>query len=137
MASAEQNGPVGLLSGAAAHTNGSRDLTEVHDRPNEAITTAATVGAVAVGAALFEAALLPGIAIGVAAVLAPKYLPKIGEALAPMFRSSVRGMYVLGRKTREIVADAKEQVGDIIAEVEAEDHTRKPTAKSTTDVPPG
>ena len=38
--------------------------------------TIATVAVVAVGAALFETALLPGLALGVAAVAAPKYLPK-------------------------------------------------------------
>jgi hypothetical protein len=46
-------------------------------------TTVATVVIVAAGAALFEAALLPGIAIGVAAVAAPKYLPKLAGALNP------------------------------------------------------
>ena len=37
---------------------------------------AATVGVVAVGAALFEVALLPGLALGAAAALAPRYVPK-------------------------------------------------------------
>jgi hypothetical protein len=44
-------------------------------RGNETMMVATTVGIVAVGAALFEVALLPGIAIGVAAMLAPKYVP--------------------------------------------------------------
>ena len=56
-------------------------------------TTVATVVIVAAGAALFEAALLPGIAIGVAAVAAPKYLPKLAGALNPLFKSAVRGTY--------------------------------------------
>src|SRR5579862_4953027 len=43
------------------------------------VTTAATVGVVAVGAALFEVALLPGIALGVAAMLAPKYAPNVSN----------------------------------------------------------
>jgi hypothetical protein len=43
--------------------------------------TVATVAVVAVGAALFETALLPGLALGVAAVAAPKYLPRLGAAL--------------------------------------------------------
>src|SRR5215467_5153246 len=43
-----------------------------------------TVGlTVLAGAALFEAALIPGIALGCAAVLAPKYLPKLGRRLRP------------------------------------------------------
>ena len=84
------------------------------------MTTAVTVGVVAVSAALFEVALLPGSALGVAAMLAPKYVPKVAEALTPVVRSSVRGAYQLGQKTREMMAEAKEQVQDIVAEVEAE-----------------
>jgi hypothetical protein len=65
---------------------------------HEAMTVAATVGIVAVGAALFEVALLPGIALGVAAMLAPKYVPKMGAALTPVFRSTVRGAYKFGQR---------------------------------------
>jgi uncharacterized membrane protein len=42
--------------------------------PDEMLTTAAALGAVAVGAVLFEAALIPGLAIGAAVVLAPRVL---------------------------------------------------------------
>jgi uncharacterized membrane protein len=40
-------------------------------------TTLATVGVIAVGAAVLEAALIPGLAIGAVAVLAPRFLPKL------------------------------------------------------------
>jgi hypothetical protein len=53
-------------------------------------------------------------------MLAPRYVPRMGAALTPMFRSSVRGVYKFGQKTREVVAEAKEQVNDIVAEVHAE-----------------
>jgi hypothetical protein len=88
------------------------------------VTTAATVGVVAVGAALFEVALLPGIALGVAAMLAPKYAPNISAAIGPMFRSSVRNLYKFGQKTNEMMAEAKEQVQDIVAEVKAEQENK-------------
>jgi Protein of unknown function (DUF5132) len=119
----KHNGPdhgnSSTMEGESAHE--SRDTTDVFDdRSNEAITTAATVGIVAVGAALFEVALLPGIALGVAAMLAPKYVSKMGAALTPMFKSTVRGAYKFGQKTRKMVAEAKEQVHDIVAEVHAE-----------------
>ncbi len=103
----------------AAH-QGHEEAAEIPHMSEEAMTTAATVGVVAVGAALWEVALIPGIVLGVAAMLAPKYVPKMGEALAPMFRSSVRGAYKLSQKTREMVAEAKEHVNDIVAEVHAE-----------------
>ncbi len=109
------------------------DSNETGHLPNEAVTVAATVGVVAVGVALFEVALLPGMAIGVAAMLAPKYVPKVGAALTPMLKSTVRGAYKFGQKTREMVAEAKEQVHDIVAEVHAEDDAAKATPKPTAE----
>src|ERR1700744_2342857 len=79
----------------------------------------ATVAVVAVGAALFEAALLPGLVLGVAAVAAPKYLPRLGAALNPLFKSAVRGTYKLQQKSREMFAEAHEQIHDTLAEVKA------------------
>jgi hypothetical protein len=102
---------------------------------NEAVTVAATVGVVAVGVALFEVALLPGMVIGVAAMLAPKYVPKMGAALNPMFKSTVRSAYKFGQKTREMVAEAKEQVHDIVAEVHAEGDTAKAAPKPAAESP--
>jgi Protein of unknown function (DUF5132) len=109
------------------------DSPEAGHLPNEAVTVAATVGVVAVGVALFEVALLPGMVIGVAAMLAPKYVPKVGAALTPMFKSTVRGAYKFGQKTREMVAEAKEQVHDIVAEVHAEDDVAKAAPKPAAD----
>jgi hypothetical protein len=47
------------------------------------------------------------------------FLPQIGAALNPLFRSTVRGGYKIGEKTREMVAEAQEQVHDIVAEANA------------------
>lgn len=123
--------------------NGHAEYAEAHDhaepategRANDTMTMAATIGVVAVGAALWEVALLPGIALGAAAVLAPKYMPKMGAAVAPMFRSSVRGVYKFGQKTREMMAEAKEQVNDIVAEVHAEAPEAPKAAKATAEAP--
>jgi hypothetical protein len=49
------------------------------------VATVATVAVVALGAAVFEAALLPGMILGVAAIEAPMAVPKIGAALDPLF----------------------------------------------------
>lgn len=83
-------------------------------------TKAATIGVVVIGAALIETALIPGIVIGLAAAVAPKYMPQAGASLQPMFKSAVRGAYKFGRKAREAAAEATEQVQDIVAEVHAE-----------------
>jgi uncharacterized membrane protein len=50
---------------------------------------AASFGAIAAGAALFEAALIPGLAIGGAAVLAPRVWPDLRRRLRPLFRTAV------------------------------------------------
>ena len=102
----------------------------------------ATVAVVAVGAAVFEAALLPGIALGVAAVAAPKYFPRLAGALNPLFKSTVRGSYKLARKSKEMFADAHEHVNDIVAEVKAENeaaadmHTAAREAAAPPNAPP-
>jgi hypothetical protein len=87
---------------------------------SEVVATVATVAVVGIGAVAFEAALLPGLVLGVAAMWLPQYFPKMGEALNPLFRSTVRGAYKLGHKTREMMAEAQEQFHDIAAEVHAE-----------------
>jgi hypothetical protein len=83
-------------------------------------TQVATVGVIVVAAALIETALIPGMIVGAAAMLAPKFMPKMSAAMQPMFRSAVRGAYKFGRKAREAAAEAKEQMHDIVAEVHAE-----------------
>ena len=90
--------------------------------------TVATIGVIGVGAALIEVGLIPGMIIGVAAAYAPKYLPQVGTKLQPLFKCAVRGAYKLSRKTREAVAEAQEQVQDIVAEVHAEDTAGGPDA---------
>jgi hypothetical protein len=100
------------------------DEPDVEQENGGLSTTVATVVVVAAGAALFEAALLPGIALGVAAAAAPKYFPRLAAAFNPLFKSTVRGAYTLAKKSREALAEAHEQVNDIIAEVKAETEAR-------------
>jgi hypothetical protein len=102
------------------NSEGSRDL----------LPTIATVAVVGIGAAIFEAALLPGLVVGVAAVSVPRYLPQIGSALHPLFQSTVRGAVQITQKTREVFAEAHEQVQDIVAEVDAEKDLAPTTSKT-------
>src|SRR6516165_6173178 len=80
--------------------------TDVEQENDGLSATIATVVVVAAGVALFEAALLPGIAIGVAAVAAPKYLPKLAAAFNPLFKSTVRGTYKFAKQSKEVFAEA-------------------------------
>ena len=73
--------------------------------------------------------MLPGLALGVVTMLVPKFLPKIGTALSPVVKSTVRGAYRVGQKTKEVFAEAEEHVHDIVAEVNAEDEAK---AKAST-----
>lgn len=60
------------------------EFIEAADEDSELVATIATVAVVGIGAAAFEAALLPGIVIGVAAMCVPRFLPQIGAALNPL-----------------------------------------------------
>lgn len=138
MSRTKLNGDV-KVEGADPHAedlDGAEGVTQATDAGSltrdTAIATAATVGVVAVGAVIFEVALIPGMVLGVAAVLAPQYLPKLGSALTPLFRSTVRGAYKLGQKSREAFAEAQEHFHDIAAEVEAETDAKATTAAPET-----
>lgn len=96
------------------------DLEPADEGQDELLATAATVGVVGAGVLIFEAALLPGLVLGVVTMMVPKYLPKITSALNPLVKSSVRGAYRMGQKTKEMFAEAQEHVHDIVAEVDAE-----------------
>jgi hypothetical protein len=124
----------GSLESSAEHVETETPETETTEQGAEEggdiVATVATVAVVGIGAAAFEAALLPGIALGVVAVCVPRYLPKMGAALNPLFRSTVRGAYKISQKTREMMAEAHEQVHDIVAEVHAEGDV-DPAAKVT------
>ena len=80
----------------------------------------ATVAVIGLGAALIEVELIPGMLIGAAAVLAPNFLPKLGNALRPMIKSTVKAGYAFAAKTKETMAEAGEQFQDIVAEAKAE-----------------
>src|SRR5262249_54078901 len=120
MTKSKLDGQAGADAAARPDLADAADMTEeAHTNNDELVTTAATVGIVGLGVIAFEAALLPGLVLGVAAMLVPKCLPTVGAALNPLFRTTVRGAYVLGQKTREMVAEVQEQVHDIVAEVHA------------------
>lgn len=62
--------------------------------PPDLVTTAATLGVIAAGVALLDVALIPGLVIGGAAVLAPKYAakywPRLRRGLQPLKDATVR-----------------------------------------------
>lgn len=93
----------------------------------------ATVALVGLGAALIEVELIPGILIGVAAMLAPDVVPKVGRGLRPLVKSVIRAGYAVTERTKETIAEAGEQIQDIVAEVRSEQETAQqhPAAEET------
>src|SRR5262249_54872939 len=98
---------------------------------DELIATAATVAVVGAGVIIFEAALLPGLVLGIATMLVPKYLPRLGGGLSPLGKATGRGAPKMGQKNRGKGAEAQEHVHDIVAEVDAEGDKKAATPKSS------
>ena len=92
-------------------------VAENSERHSGISGTAIAVTAVGLGAVAFEAALLPGFVLGVAAMWLPH---DARQAFAPLAKSTVRGVYKIGQKSKELIADVQEQIQDIVAEVDAE-----------------
>ncbi len=116
----------------AAEVTDAEIAEQTSEDRSDVVATVATVAVVGIGAAAFEAALLPGLVLGVAAMWLPQYFPRMGETLNPLFRSTVRGVYKMGHKTREMMAEAHEQVHDIVAEVHAEGDVAASAVKGAT-----
>ena len=84
---------------------------------DDIVAKAATIAVVGVGVALISAELIPGMLIGVAAA----FLPGIGPKMRPFLKNTVKAGYSAVRKTREMMAEASEQMQDMLAEAKAED----------------
>jgi hypothetical protein len=84
---------------------------------DDILAKAATIAVVGVGVALISAELIPGMLIGVAAA----FLPGLGPKVRPFLKNTVKAGYSAVRKTREMMAEASEQMQDMLAEAKAED----------------
>ena len=96
----------GSLANPVEHvaTTETEHIDRDRENSSDVGATLATVAVVGIVAAAFEAALLPGIVLGVAAVWLPQHF--MGPALNPLFRTTVRGAYKIRQKTQEMMADA-------------------------------
>jgi hypothetical protein len=93
----------------------------VAEGSGSSLATSVVTGAVV---ALLAPELLPGVAIGVAAAMAPRVIPSLGYVVRPLLKTAVRAGYATVNATREIAAEAGEQVQDMVAEVRAEQEGR-------------
>jgi hypothetical protein len=129
-ASAQANGSAAKAAAPDASAAPVEAADETGVQGNDVVSTVAIAGVIGVGAALIEASLIPGLIIGAAAVLAPKFVPEIGSRLRPLAKSTIRGAMKLTEKTREAFAEAHEHVQDIMAEARHEDQELATQAKS-------
>jgi hypothetical protein len=95
---------------------------------NDMVGKIATIAVVGVGAAIISAELIPGMLIGVAAA----FLPGIGPKIRPFMKSTIRAGYAAVKKTKEMVAEASEQVQDVVAEARSE-HAAETEAAAKTE----
>jgi hypothetical protein len=104
-----------------ASANGAEPEAAAGLEENSSAVVTTLIAGVAV--AVLAPELLPGMALGIAAVAAPKILPTLANIIAPLARTVVRAGYKTAVKTREMAAEATEQLQDIVAEVKAEERT--------------
>ncbi len=109
-----------------AHPSIDDGLGEVVEEERRGLMTTIIAGT---AIAIFAPELLPGMAIGVAAILLPRVLPTLAPAVRPLVRGAVRAGYATVVATREMAAEASEQVQDIVAEARAEQENVRPANK--------
>ena len=96
---------------------------------DDIVAKAATIAVVGVGVALISAELIPGMLIGVAAA----FLPGVGPKMRPFLKNTVKAGYGAMRKTREMMAEASEQMQD----KGGHSHGRKKNKEEDGDIPFG
>jgi hypothetical protein len=99
------------------------------DSLGTSLATAVVVGA---GVSLVAAELLPGMLIGVGAMLLPKLLPGVADMFRPLVKTTIRAGYTTAVKAREMLAEASEQVQDMVAEAKAETEAGQQTTHART-----
>jgi hypothetical protein len=95
-------------------------------KQDDLIGKVATVAVIGLGVALIEVELIPGLILGAAAAFLPNLMP----SLRPAMKSTVRASYKFAQKTREVFAEASEQVQDMVAEAKLE---QEPAAQAAVD----
>ena len=100
---------------------------ETKNNDSDIVAKVATIAVVGVGAALISTELIPGMLIGIAAA----FLPGMGKKMRPLLKSTVRAGYSAVQKTRELVAEATEQMQDAVAEARAEHQSKAQEAAAS------
>src|SRR5215472_798788 len=84
------------------------------DEPTSTTTKAAVAAGVAV--VILQPELLPVVAIGAGVALSPKLVPAAGRVFRSAAKAVIRTGFRVAHATQEIVAEAGEEVRDLVAE---------------------
>jgi multisubunit Na+/H+ antiporter MnhC subunit len=77
---------------------------------------------------------VPALLVGVGVALAaPILLPAAATGARPLAKALIKGALVVGDSVKEVVAEAGEQLSDLVAEVRAERTSNGTTTAGTTE----
>lgn len=111
------------MAEARDNRGNANDVTDNVEAGNDIMPAVAT-GAVV---ALVSPGLLPGVAVGIGAMLLPRIAPSasrlLGNIVRPVVKTAVMTGYMAFGAVREVASEATEQVQDIVAEVQEEQRT--------------
>jgi hypothetical protein len=103
------------MESEASSEGASPDAADDRRKRSRRIATAV----IGIGAVVLEPELLPGIAIGLLAAIAPKYIPRLSTHLRPIGNTVRRAAAALTEKGRELGNRAKEKSHDVTHETTA------------------
>lgn len=119
--------------------NSKLDLAAAINVLNEEQTRSelATAAVVATVAAVVKAELLPGILLGVGAMMVAKLFPGIADQIRPLLKSTIGMGYKAAGKTQSMIAEASDHAQDMLAEIRAEAaKALRPSTKRTATMKP-
>jgi hypothetical protein len=87
------------------------------EKTRSELATAAVVGAAAV---LIEVELLPGILLGVGAMMLAKLFPGVTDQVRPLIKTTIGMGYKAMGKAQAMIAEASDHAHDMLAEIKAE-----------------
>lgn len=100
-----------------SRSHNKKDHILYDDLLSSALTTIGPAGA---GNIIFEAALVPGILLGIAAIAVTKRATEVKSTLFPIVKSTILSVKITSQHARELIAETQEKMEDILAEIEAE-----------------
>lgn len=112
------------------HVGEGRSSMEELAEDKDAQAFVASAALLGIGA-LIEPELLGGMLLGAGVVYVSRNLPLIGGVLRPLVKTAVRVGYAAGAKASEMIAEASEEVQDMVAEARADYRGQQPPSPET------